>query len=139
MGAGTEGQPGIQAHDDQAWIGRWLNGGRVNPQALAEGHGLVVIHPGPRPVAIIQSRKARAAHDQFRQLPVQRHQQFQRIALHRKQRLQLQVRPQRRFPGRRFQHRVVLGIGQRLRQRAGSIQRRLDGSVVGGFKSEVQF
>ena len=89
--------------------------------------------------AVIEAREARAAHDVFRQLSIQRHQQFQRITLHRKQRLQLQLRPQRSFPRRRFQHRIVLGIGQRLRQRASRIQGRFHAGVVGRFKSQVQF
>ena len=139
MRAGAEGQTGIEANNHCGRVNRRLDRGRIDPQALPEAHRLVVVHPCPRPVAIVEARKTGAAHDRFRQFAVQRHQQIEWIAFDRKQRLQGQVRPQRRFARRRFQYRIVLGVGQRLRQRAGLIEGLFDHGMVGGFETEMEF
>ena len=53
--------------------------------------------------------------------------------------LQRQMRPQRRFTRCWFQYRIVLGISQRLRQRASLVEGLFDHGVVGGFESQVEF
>src|SRR5690606_28852011 len=54
MGAGTEGQPGVEQQIDCLWLGR-LVPARNYPQAPAKAHRLEVVHPAAFPVLILDA------------------------------------------------------------------------------------
>ncbi len=148
MGAGTEGEAGVQAHDRRI-VGirgiRQVVVPRHDPGALAETHRLELVQPRAFPVLVLDFLETRLGPVQPRIERFQRGQQQQCIGVGSEQRGQRHLVPQRDladagFEDRLFVRRVEMRILQGHRQRAHVFQRALDARllVFGAGQAQLQ-
>ena len=138
MGAGAEGEAGIEAHD------RGIGGLRIigkfvvprhDPGARAETHRLELVQPRTFPVLILDLLEAYLGPVEAGIERLQRGQQQQRIGVGIEQRGQGHLAPQRDLADAGFEDRLLVGgievrVLQCHRQRADVLQRALDARLL---------